>query len=47
MKTIVSLSQQIHQAKLAGFMPTYWSMVNCGSNDRTPEITGVQGGQES
>ena len=33
------------QAKQAGFMPTYWSVISL-SNDRTPEGTGVQEGQE-
>jgi len=47
MKTIVSLSQQRQEAKLAGFMPTYWSMISCGSDNRTPEMTGVPGGQVS
>jgi hypothetical protein len=41
MKNTRSLLAQHCIAKQAGFMPTYWSAISL-SNDRTPEVTGVQ-----
>ena len=42
MKNTRSLSSIHCTAKQAGFMPTYWSAIIVLSNDRTPEVAGVQ-----
>jgi hypothetical protein len=47
MQTIANQRQFNQSAKQAGFMPTYWSLIQI-SNDRTPEhISGSMEGRVS
>lgn len=39
MKHIASLHQFNCNAKQAGMLPTYWSVISLSTNDRTPEGT--------
>ena len=47
MKQTSSLLQKHIIGQQRGVMPTYWSAINFLSNDRTPELLGVLGGQVS